>query len=172
MRDAGLAVDTAVFQKPWTVHLQHAGDGGHVGQYLSRYAYRVAITNDRIERFDGREVTFRYVSSRTRETKRLTLPVGDFLGRFLQHVLPKGFTKIRAYGLFSPAATKRRERARQLLVFDPRQPRAAPVREPVTTSAPQRACPVCAGGRLVRRFTCHLPLAILEYFAAAGRPPP
>jgi hypothetical protein len=176
VRDAlhrsGLDVDAAVFKKPWTVHLQHAGDGRHVGEYLSRYAYRVAITNDRLERFDGRTVTFRYVSSRTRATERLTLPVGEFLGRFLQHVLPKGFTKIRAYGLFSPAASKRRGRARHLLALDPRRPQAAPAPEPAATATPVRACPVCSSGRLIRRFTCHQPLAILEYLAAAGRSPP
>lgn len=170
LQEAGLAVDPAVFQRPWTVHLQHAGDGRHGGEYLSRYAYRVAITNDRIERFDGRDVTYRYVSSRTRETKRLTLPVADFLHRFLQHVLPKGFPKIRAYGLFSPAATQRRERARHLLALDPRGP--TPAREREATATPERACPVCAKGRLIRRFTSHRPLTIPDSVATAARPPP
>jgi hypothetical protein len=176
VRDAlqyhGLAVDPKVFRKPWTVHLQHAGDGRHAGEYLSRYAYRVALTNDRIERFDGRQVTFRYVSSRTRETQRLTLPVGDFLGRFLQHVLPKGFPKIRSYGLFSPAASKRLDRARHLLALDPLQSQAPPARETGPPAELHRPCPACSGGRLTRRFVSHRPIPRPETVHSAPRPPP
>ena len=167
-----LVADPAVFRKPWTVHLQHAGDGAHVGEYLSRYSHRVAITNDRIERFDGREVTFRYVSSRTRETKRMTLPAHDFLARFLQHVLPKGFTKIRAYGLFSPAATKRRERARHLLMLDQQQPTAVLPTKARSTAPAARPCPVCTSGRLIRQFTCHRSLDFNVWIAVVPRPPP
>jgi hypothetical protein len=68
---AGL--DPGIFRKPWTVHLQHAGDGHHAAEYLSRYVHRVALTNDRIEAFDGERVTFRsfrYIRSRTGETRR------------------------------------------------------------------------------------------------------
>ena len=79
MRDglqrAGLldGLDPGIFRKPWTVHLQHAGDGHHAAEYLSRYVHRVALTNDRIEAFDGERVTFRsfrYIRSRTGETRR------------------------------------------------------------------------------------------------------
>src|SRR4029077_18352449 len=112
-------IDPAVFRKSWNVHLEKAGDGEHAAEYLSRYVHRVAITNDRIEAFDHGRVTFRYVSSRTHETRRLTLPVHAFIARFLQHVLPKGFQKIRGYGLFRPAATRQRQRAPQLLQLDP-----------------------------------------------------
>jgi hypothetical protein len=92
-------VDPAVFRKSWNVHLEHAGDGEHAAEYLSRYVHRVALTNDRIEAFDQGCVTFRYIDSRTHQARHLTLPVHAFIARFLQHVLPKGFQKIRGYGL-------------------------------------------------------------------------
>ena len=94
--------DPRGFEKPWTVHLQHAGDGRHAIDYLSRYVHRVALTNDRLEEFSGERVTLRYVSSRTHEAPQLTLPVQAFIARFLQHVLPKGFPKIRAMASSAP----------------------------------------------------------------------
>jgi hypothetical protein len=153
-------LDPAVFRKPWNVHLRHAGDGEHSAEYLSRYVHRVALTNDRIEAFDHGRVTFRYVCSRTHQTRRLTLPAQTFIARFLQHVLPKGFAKIRAYGLFRPAATHRRERARQLLQQDPSLPPPSET-SPATTSQPasdsptpdidrHRLCPECQRGHLIR----------------------
>jgi hypothetical protein len=171
MRDglehAGLlaGLDPGIFRKPWTVHLQHAGDGHHAAEYLSRYVHRVALTNDRIEAFDGERVTFRYISSRTHETRRLTLPVHAFLARFLQHVLPKGFPKIRSYGLLSPAATGRRQRARELLALDPAAPPhpsnpAAP--QPAEDQPPRRPrpCPACRRGHLVRLVCFHTPIPL------------
>jgi DNA-directed RNA polymerase subunit N (RpoN/RPB10) len=148
-------VDRDVFRKPWTVHVKRAGNGVHVAEYLSRYVHRVALTNDRIEAFDSRGVTFRYICSRTRETRRLTLPVHTFIARFLQHVLPKGFQKIRGYGLFRPAATRPRERARQLLQLSPALPAPPASSPPATqTGEPQevdrrRICPACRHGHLV-----------------------
>ena len=150
-------VDPAVFRKSWNVHLEHAGDGEHAAEYLSRYAHRVAITNDRIEAFDYDRVTFRYTCSRTHQTRRLTLPVHAFIARFLQHALPKGFQKIRGYGLFRPAATRLRERARQLLALDPAldppsQSKTVPTQSgdetPGTDSRP--ICPACRRGHLIR----------------------
>jgi hypothetical protein len=158
---AGLAanLDSRVWSRRWTVHVQQIGRGHHAALYLSRYIYRVALSNDRIERFENGRVTFRYTHARTRETRRLTLPAPTFISRFLQHVLPRGFTKVRSYGLLSPGARPRLERARQLLDAHARQPPPTP---PVATTAtadtdgssasatlspePQRACPCCEHG--------------------------
>lgn len=150
-------VDPAVFRKRWIAHLQHAGDGAHAAEYLSRYVHRVALTNDRIEAFDHGQVTFRYICSRTHQTRHLTLPVNTFIARFLQHVLPKGFQKIRGYGLFRPAATRPRERARHLLQLDPALP-PPPDTSPTTTQPADdkpsvdrsRLCPACRRGHLIR----------------------
>jgi len=177
---AGLSeeLDPAIFRKPWAVHLQHAGDGQHAAEYLSRYVHRVALTNERIEAFDGERVTFRYVGSRTRETRRLTLPVHAFLARFLQHVLPKGLHKIRAYGLLSPAATRSRQRARELLAREHAALQAATgTSQPPSTRQPsprpKRPCPSCRRGHLERVRSWHTPSPELRaVLSATCRAPP
>jgi hypothetical protein len=177
---AGLlaGLDPSIFRKPWAVHLQHAGDGQHAAEYLSRYVHRVALTNERIERFDGERVTFRYVCSRTHETRRLTLPVHAFLARFLQHVLPKGFHKIRAYGLLSPAATRSRERARKLLAREHAALQAARGESPSPSTPqpsprPRRLCPSCRRGHLERVRSWHTPSPELgAVLSATCRAPP
>lgn len=108
-------IDPAVWDRRWTVHVQQIGSGEHALLYLSRYVYRVALTNQRIERFQQDHVTFRYTHARSGETRRVTLPVHAFLARFLQHVLPRRFAKIRSYGLLSPGRRRDLERARHLL---------------------------------------------------------
>ena len=121
MRDAvartGLdgAVDPTVWTRSWTVHIQQIGRGQEATRYLSRYVYCVALTNARLDRFEHDRVTFRYTHARTQETRRLTLPVDTFLTRFLQHVLPRGFMKIRWYGLLSPTGRADLEQARHFL---------------------------------------------------------
>ena len=121
MRDAmvragvGSAVDPRVWKKSWTVHVQPIGRGAHAAHYLSRYVYHVALTNHRLERFADARVTFRYTHARTHATRRVTLPVNTFLARFLQHVLPRGLTKIRYDGLLSPTGRLALERARSVL---------------------------------------------------------
>lgn len=104
-----------MWKQPWTVHVQQIGTGEHALLYLSRYVYRVALTNHCIEHFEQDRVTFRYTHARTGDTRRVTLPVEAFLARFLQHVLPRGFAKIRSYGLLSPSRKAGLERARHLL---------------------------------------------------------
>lgn len=169
MRDAltraGLAqeVDARVWRRRWTVHVQQIGTGAHAAQYLSRYVYRVALTNQRLTRFVDGRVTFRYVHARSRETRTVTLPVDSFLSRFLQHVLPRGFTKVRWYGLLSPGRRADLERARGLLASHgiASAPSSPPTRQdPATATAeitplatPWR-CRVCHRGHctLVARY--------------------
>jgi hypothetical protein len=115
-------IDPAVWYRRWTVHVQQIGTGEHALLYLSRYVYRVALTNHRIERFHHGCVTFRYTHARSRETRHLMLPVQAFLARFLQHVLPRGFAKIRSYGLLSPSRKPDLERARHLLELHQMRP--------------------------------------------------
>jgi hypothetical protein len=111
----------------WTVHIQQIGSGAQATLYLSRYVYRVALTNQRLERFTDGRVTFRYTHARTHESRSVTLPVDTFLTRFLQHVLPRGLTKIRWYGLLSPGRRPALEHARQVLALHASSPSALPV---------------------------------------------
>jgi hypothetical protein len=101
--------------QPWVVHCQHAGAGEKVLGYLARYVFRVAIANSRLESFTDGHVTFRYRDNRTQQLQRVTLNAEDFIGRFMQHILPRGFPKVRYYGLASASRQKDREQARALL---------------------------------------------------------
>ena len=138
--------------KKWVVHAQPAGRGEKVLEYLGRYVFRIAITNSRLERFENGQVTFRYRENGTQQIKRLVLPQAGFLARFLQHVLPRGFAKVRHYGLGASACGKRREQARALLQ-GPAPPAAtiAPNGDPPTSPSAVTAwlCPHCRVGRLV-----------------------
>ena len=155
LRRAGLLeqVAPALWRQDWVVHVQHAGTGEKVLAYLARYVFRIAIVNSRLERFADGQVTFRYREGHTGLLRRCTLDAVAFLDRFLQHVLPSGFTKVRHYGLFSPSRRDLLARAREQLLATSATPSpdSAPS-EPVTTPAPARArrslCPVCGIGLL------------------------
>jgi hypothetical protein len=92
-----------VWQKHWVVHSKPLEDGHKALKYLAPYVCRVAITNNRILKIENDQVTFRYKDSQTDQWQLATLPAMEFIRRFLQHVLPKGFIKIRYYGFLSPA---------------------------------------------------------------------
>ena len=101
-----------VAAKNWVVYAKKPfREVGHVLRYLGRYTHRVAIANSRLV-----DITDRSVSFRTKEGKVLTLEPVEFLRRFVQHVLPDGFHKIRHYGLYSAAGVNEKlELARQRL---------------------------------------------------------
>jgi hypothetical protein len=96
------AVPTSVWLNDWVVHSQPVGQGQHALKYLAPYIFRVALSNRRIIKFENDKVTFRFRQSDTGQWRSCTLAVFEFLRRFLQHVLPKGFVKVRYYGLFAP----------------------------------------------------------------------
>lgn len=108
-RDALRQADTAVFaqvraevwQQDWVVHCQPVGTGVNAVKYLAPYIFRVAISNRRIIKMDDGRVTFRYRETETGALKTCTLPAEEFIRRFLQHVLPKGFVKVRYYGFLA-----------------------------------------------------------------------
>jgi len=141
----------------WNVYAKRPfGGAEQVIRYLGQYTHRVGISNHRLVSMDERGVTFR-----TKDGKTRTLPAEAFLGRFLSHVLPNGFVKIRHYGLMSAShATTRLETARTLLSAPalPSQAPAAVAAEStsfaVDLELPDkvlRRCPACAAVALVRR---------------------
>jgi hypothetical protein len=155
-----------LYAKDWVVYAK-APFGGpeQVLKYLARYTHRVALSNHRLVKLEGK-VTFRYRDyADSRKEKLLTLSAEEFLRRFVQHVLPKGFMKIRHYGLLSSRHREARLRlARRLLL--PRlalTAMSAPSVEPV---APVR-CPQCGSVRLARGEL--LPRAGSSPFACASR---
>jgi hypothetical protein len=139
----------------WIVYSKRPFGGPEaVLAYLSRYTHRVAIANSRLIAFDDAGVTFKYKDYRAEGPARhkiMTLATGEFIRRFLTHVLPTGFHRIRHYGLF--ASGKRAEniaRARELLNSPAPQiqttnPDATNADEPPALAQP---CP-CCGGRMI-----------------------
>ena len=160
-RSAFLRHLAPVRKKPWIVYAKPPFAGpAAVLAYLSRYTHRVAISNRRLLTFDERGVTFRYKDYRRDGAERyrtMTLAADEFIRRFLLHVLPRGFHRIRHYGLL--ASGGRRDnlaRARELLAapLSPPEPDMAP--EPSDRRPP---CP-CCGGRML----------ILETFERCAQP--
>ncbi len=132
-----LAVVTA---RKWRVYAKPPFGGVEkLLEYLSRYTYRVAITNDRILSYENDQVTFRYRDyHHGNEEKLYTLDGQEFLRRFLMHVPPKRFVRIRSYGfLGNRGRTKKLERARQLIG---QAQQTAPSPKPFQ---PLRLCPAC-----------------------------
>ena len=115
-------VPPEVWKKEWVVDCEPVGKGLGALKYLAPYIFRVAISNKNILKTEDGKVTFRYRTSDTGELKTCTLPAQEFMRRFLQHVLPKGFVKVRYYGFLAPGCRKRLAALRQhldCLVPDP-----------------------------------------------------
>lgn len=103
LKQAGLyaLVPAAVWKQPWVVNSQAAGDGRTSLRYLAPYVFRVAIGDRRIVSVDDEHVTFSYRKSGTNRWRKMTLAAHEFIRRFLQHVLPAGFQKVRHYGFLA-----------------------------------------------------------------------
>ena len=157
----------------WFVYAKRPFAGPEqVLRYLSRYTHRVAISNGRLISADANGVTFKYKDYRIEgpdRYKTMTLEPGEFIRRFLMHVLPKGFHRIRHYGLLTNGGLTRAEkiaRARQLIAAapqitpSPQPPQDDPTYEETTLSEElDHPCPHC-GSRMV----------IIETFQAGCRP--
>jgi hypothetical protein len=146
-----------VWQKPWVVHSEAVGSGLQAFQYLAPYIFRVAISNNRLRRLHDGRVTFAYKESATDSLKRCTVTAEEFIRRFLQHVLPPRFIKVRYYGLLSPAHRQLLLKARQLL--SPTS-KLRPAAVKTTESRALLSCPLCGG-----------PLTLLSPLTPRGRAP-
>lgn len=102
----------------WVADVQPVGSGEPALKYLAAYVYRTALSAERIVADEGQHVTFSYRDN-TGKHRTLKLSAEAFLHRFLQHVLPKGFQRVRHFGWLSPAAKDRYERVRALLDWQP-----------------------------------------------------
>ena len=152
LRDEGLLeqVDPTVWHRDWVVHSQPAGDGRESLRYLAPYVFRVAIGDHRIISCDDGQVTFSYRKVGSKRQRKMTLEATEFLRRFLQHVLPSGFQKVRAYGFLSPAAAIALEMVRWLIALTKGAMFVLGAKRAEQAVAPPvLSCPVC-GGPLVR----------------------
>ena len=113
-------VPVRTWRKPWCVDIEPVGSGKEALKYLTPYIFRVAISNRNILAVDNKTVTFRYRNAKTQRYEQRTLPAEQFMHRFLQHVLPKGFQKVRTYGLYHP-----KQRHKLKIVKEQLQPQAS-----------------------------------------------
>ena len=138
-----------VHKKRWAVYAKAPFAGPEaVLAYLSRYTHRVAISNRRLIRFDENGVAFRYKDYRRTgadQQQVMTLSTDEFIRRFLLHVLPRGFHRIRHYGLLAGSSRKTSlNRARELLSVAPQ-----PEEDEPEESDARRPCPCCGGHMII-----------------------
>ena len=151
-------VPVQAWQKDWVVHSEAVGSGQQAFQYLAPYIFRVALSNNRLRSLQQGAVTFAYQESATDQLKRCTVTAQEFIRRFLQHVLPPRFIKVRYYGLLSPASRHLLLKARHLLSTPTSKLKC---QVPKTTqSLAVLSCPHCGG-----------PLTLLSPLAPKGRAP-
>jgi Putative transposase len=152
----------ALRKKPWVVYAKKPfGSPEHVLDYLGRYTHRVALSNDRILSAHNGDVTFSYRDRKDQNRKKtMTLDAHEFIRRFLLHVIPKGFVRVRHFGFLANRSKDLLAKCRQLLDLSPTVPKL-----------PQRSvqelmlqligiditrCPLCQKGTLV--FLANLPV--------------
>jgi hypothetical protein len=164
-----LVIPDAVWRTRWIVHVTAWGTGEQaVLDYLARYVFRVALTNARIVDLDDQTVTIQYKERKTGRQRTCRLSGDEFMRRFLQHVLPRGFHKVRYFGLWHPAQRNNTARVRQMLQLQS-PPESAPPQQLVLSSRENsgaqpspiepRICPHCHQGRLIflRTVSPHMP---------------
>jgi hypothetical protein len=152
------AVAPHVWRRDWVVHSEAVRSGEQAFKYLAPYIFRVAISNNRLRKLHDGQVTFTYKQSATDQLKRCTTTAEEFIRRFLQHVLPGSFIKVRYYGLLSPAHRQLLLQARQLLSVTTSKLKTADVK--TTEPLALLSCPHCGG-----------PLTLLTPLAPRGRAP-
>jgi len=161
-----LVIPNTVWHIPWVIHITPWGTGEQaVLNYLARYVFRVALTNARIVGLDHHTVSFRYKHRKSDRWRVCQLNGQQFMRRFLQHVLPRGFHKVRYFGLWHPTQRDNATRVRHMLQLDasltPDPPQHRPDPPPKlsnvqTSPCPEPLiCPHCHHGTLVliRRLT-------------------
>ncbi|MEZ4296661.1 MAG: IS91 family transposase [Polyangiaceae bacterium] len=153
-------------EKRWVVFAKPAVQGADkVLDYLGRYVHRTALSDKAILADDHHGVTFSYRRSQDGQRRTMTLPPDEFLRRFLQHVPPKGFHRVRTFGLLHPAHRETLHRLQLLLAPAPA------AEQPPRPPRPPRQCPKCgssAGVHLVRRLSA---LECLEWLAKLADAP-
>lgn len=161
-----LQIPNQVWFQDWVVHCLPVGDGQAALKYLAPYIYRVAISNRRLIEFIDKgcmkksQVTFQYRASDTGQLKRCTLSVEQFIQRFLQHVLPKGFVKVRYFGFFAHNRRATLASLQKLLGKEACPEATTPQLEP-DPAAPKFLCPACG-----------LPMDFLRPLAPCAAPRP
>lgn len=152
------ALLNTLYSQEWNVYCKPPlHDAETVVEYLGRYTHRVAISNDRLVKLEGDRVTFRYRDRNDHDTvKLMSLDASEFIRRFLLHILPDGFVKIRHYGILSNRSRNSKlARSMSLLGAKPLNQDLQKHREPWQdlleriTGIDPRICPYCGKGKML-----------------------
>ena len=168
-------VPEKVWEESWNVGCQAAGSGLNALRYLSRYLFKTATANRPLQLLPEGKILWTYRQSKTRKFTALKLEPLEFMSRFLQHILPPGYARVRTFGWLHPAAKVRANRVRALLNQAPRltpqeqhtwkSSSPAPPQPPGPTPAPEPVhhpppCPCC-----------RQPMRLIAVWSAGHRPP-
>ena len=135
-------VPGTVWRQPWVVHSKPVGAGEHALAYLARYIFRVALADSAILRHNDREVVFRFRDRETGKPRTARLDPQEFIRRFLQHVLPAGFRKVRHYGLHHSSKRQALRLLQAQLAFAHARP-LPPMGKPARPPMPVPQCRRC-----------------------------
>jgi hypothetical protein len=143
-------VPASLWKKEWVCHIEPVGNGEAVLKYLAPYVYRVAVSDRNILNVDNGNVTFRYKEQDNQSFQYATVNAPEFLRRFLQHVLPKGFVKIRYFGFLATKKRKTLDHVKERIGY------RLCSKSPSYPKKPRKAmtCPDC-GNVLI--FLCEIP---------------
>jgi hypothetical protein len=130
------AIPEKVWRLDWVVDCLPVGSGETTLRYLANYVYRTALGSQRILKDENDRITFRFRRSDNGRLETLTLTSHEFIRRFLQHVLPPGFQRVRYFGWMAPAAKARWQRILALLDWKARP-------KPAQAALPVPHCPTC-----------------------------
>ena len=111
------SISSNIWNKAWVVNSIPVGSGEKALKYLAQYVFRIAISNSRIISLKNGIVSFKYKESKTEQWKIMSLKAEEFIRRFLQHVLPPGFVKVRYYGLFAFANRELLSKVKEILGY-------------------------------------------------------
>ena len=165
-------IPAKVWQQEWVVHCEAVGSGLGALKYLAPYIFRVALSNNRLLKLEEDRVTFRYRDTDTGTEKRCTLSAEDFIHRFLQHVLPKGFVKVRYYGLFSPGLRKPLAALRQHLEETTSTPPSVPDPLDGNSQSEDSQTNTPSSSQIPRCPVCGLPMQPGSLLSPSGLSPP
>jgi hypothetical protein len=165
-------VPASVWAQEWVVHCQPVGRGLPALKYLAPYIFRVAISNKRLLKLEADQVTFQYRASDTGQSKLCTLDALEFIRRFLQHVLPQGFVKVRYYGFFSSGQRARLAALRRLLGAAPAESTPTPAAVAPPTFSAAAAATTAPPGGVMRCPSCGQVMQRRPIIRARGDRPP
>lgn len=141
-------VPPQTWKKEWVIDICPVGKGKSALKYLAPYIFRVAISNNRILSLRDGMVTFKCKAADRKHYETVTVSAEEFIRRFLQHILPRGFVKVRYYGFFSPRKRHELEAIQQLFGLSVEKEHSGNA-VPVNENAHTPRCPKCGGAMVL-----------------------